>query len=357
MMQTRVLGKSALRVSEIGIGGWGIGGPDWNLNMEMGWSGTNDEESIDGLKRAFELGATHFDTADVYGHGHSERLIGTFLKHAPRTQVVIGTKVGYFRGCAPNAFHPLHMRHQLEMSLSNLETDYIDIYYLHNAYFGDNDEFFDDAVEAMNRFKEEGKIRVIGQRGPHAYAPHRINGSYQSNNKYDRFLKLASVVKPEVIQVRFNMITPTFDNPATNIFKWAEINNVGVVINKPLGQGLLLGKYDPNDPPVFGPGDHRQRKRWFSSDGLRILQKRLAPIKERFGASLPNLVRVALQYCLAHSQNGCVIVGFKNPSQVEVNLTAAGRPLTKEDVQFIKTVMAGISDEVGSFFREVVQSE
>ncbi len=79
-MQMRILGKSGLLVSEIGIGCWAIGGLDWNLNMEMGWGDTNDEQSLAGLYKAFDLGANHFDTADVYGHGHSERLIGIFLK-------------------------------------------------------------------------------------------------------------------------------------------------------------------------------------------------------------------------------------------------------------------------------------
>src|SRR5205807_3620708 len=130
-VEMRLLGKSGLRVSEVGTGCWAIGGPDWNLEMEMGWSGTNDEQSLAGLRRAFELGANHFDTADVYGHGHSERLIGKFLRGVSRDEVVIGTKVGYFRGCAAHAFHPLHMRHQLEMSLNNLGTEHIDIYYLH----------------------------------------------------------------------------------------------------------------------------------------------------------------------------------------------------------------------------------
>lgn len=349
-MQIRVLGKSGLNVSEIGIGCWAIGGADWNLDMEMGWGETDDRQSLTGLYKAFELGANHFDTADIYGHGHSERLIGKFLNGISREQVIIGTKTGYFQGCAPHAYHPLHMKHQLEMSLSNLGTDYIDIYYFHNLYFGENDEYLDSAVEAMYRFKEEGKIRVIGQRGPHNYAPHRQLEANKLENKYKRFLKIASLIKPEVIQVRYNMISPTFDNLETDCFSWAEINHVGVVINKPLGQGLLLDKYDPNNPPQFEAGDHRRRKKWFSSKGLEVLQKRLIPIKERFGCSLEDLARVALQYCLARSQNTCVLAGCKNSLQVQINLAANGQYLSKNDTQFIREVMAGINDEIGNFF-------
>ncbi len=355
-MQRRILGKSNLQVSPIGIGGWGIGGLDWNLNMEMGWGNTHAELSFAGLRRAYELGANHFDTADVYGHGHSERLIGQLLREVPRQELVVGTKVGYFKGCAPNAYHPLHMRHQLEMSLSNLGTDYVDIYYFHNFHFDEHDEYLEGAIETVRRFQEAGKVRAVGMRGPHEYAPERQKRATHDRQKYERFLKVAALLKPEVIQVRYNMLTPTYNKAETDIFAWAEANNVGVVMNKPLGQGLLLDKYDPDHPPIFERGDHRRQKRWFSSDGLRILHKRLAPIKERFGGSLEDMVRVALQYCLARSANSCVVVGFKNPQQVEMNLAASHRPLSADDVRFIQNVMAGINEEIGDFFVTEVQN-
>lgn len=349
-MQTRLLGKSGLEVSEVGIGCWGIGGPDWNLGMEMGWGNTDDELSLAGLRRAYDLGANHFDTADVYGHGRSERLIGKLVEEIPRDKVIIGTKVGYFHGCAPNAYHPLHMRHQLEMSLENLKTDYVDIYYLHNFNFGENNQFLDGAIEAMYRFKEEGKVRAIGLRGPHEYAPNRNSGVNDSATKYNQFILTASLVKPEVIQVRYNMISPTYDRKEKDIFNWAEVNGVGVVINKPLGQGLLLDKYDFSKSPDFAVGDHRLRKKWFSPHGLQVLHKRLAPIKARFGQTNTDMVRVALQYCLARSLNACVVAGFKNPGQVDENLAAAGRYLSQDDIHFIQEAMLDISEEIGKFF-------
>lgn len=349
-MQSRVLGRSGITISEIGVGCWAIGGPDWNLQMPMGWGGVADEWSLSGLYRAYELGATYFDTADVYGHGHSERLLGKFLTTIQRDEVVIGTKVGYFRGCAAHAYDPIHMRHQLEMSLRNLGTDYIDIYYFHNLYFGDTDEYFTGAVEAMRRFQQEGKIRVIGQRGPHKYAPQRKLTTIDPVSEYERFLHVASIVRPEVVQIRYNMISPTFDTADADIFAWAETNAVGIVINKPLGQGLLLDKYDPNEPMLFEAGDHRSRKLWFRPEGLHILHERLSPIKQRFGGEIVDMIRVAIQYCLARSPMACVAVGFKNPEQVEMNLAATGAYLTADDVAFIRQTMEGVNAEVGSFF-------
>ncbi len=236
------------------------------------------------------------------------------------------------------------------MSLSNLGTDYVDIYSFHNFHFREHDEYLYDAIEMLKRFQAEGKIRCIGLRGPHDYAPSRKERGDKTERKYERFLTTAALVKPEVIQVRYNMISPTFDKQESDIFAWAEQHNVGVVINKPLGQGLLVGKHDPNDAPLFRPGDHRRQKRWFNSEGLRILQKRLAPIKMRFGSTTGDLVRVALQYCLARSPRAVVVPGFKNPQQVAMNLAASGQPLSEDDIRFIRETMAGVNEEIGSFF-------
>jgi aryl-alcohol dehydrogenase-like predicted oxidoreductase len=349
-MNHRILGRTRLSVGEIGIGCWAIGGPDWNLRMEMGWGGTDDTLSLAGLHRAFELGANYFDTADVYGHGHSERILGAFLKEVPREQVVLGTKVGYFSGSAPYAYHPLHMRHQLEMSLNNFGTEYVDIYYFHNLYFGRDNEHLPDAVDTMRRFLCEGKIRAIGQRGPHSYAALRNIHPHTGDDKYQHFLRIASVIEPAVIQVRYNMISPTFDEPQHDIFAWAQTHDVGVIMNKPLAQGLLIDKYDPGKPPAFVDGDHRRNKQWFRPDALRILQSRITTLKKRFGDRTEDLVRVALQYCLARSTDACVAVGFTNPSQIETNLAAADRCLSQEDVEFIRTVMSGVNAEIGGRF-------
>lgn len=347
-----MLGKSGLLVSEIGIGCWAIGGPDWNLNMAMGWSGVSDGQSLAGLRQAFECGANFFDTADVYGHGRSERLVGRFLSEVSRQEVILSTKVGYFQGCAPHAYHPLHLRHQLEMSLQNLGTDYIDVYSLHNLQFGEHDEYFDGAIEMMHRFQEEGKIRWIGMRGPHVYSPFRGIQDTTKENKYERFLNIAPLVDPAVIQVRYNMISPTFDRPETDLFAWAQQRNIGVVINKPVGQGLLLDKYDPLNPPAFPPGDHRRQKQWFQTQGLALLRKRLTLLKERFGGTTADLVRVALQYCLARSSQAVAVVGFTTPQHVAMNLAIAHQELSDDDIRFIRATMAGINEEIGPFFAE-----
>ena len=121
-------------------------------------------------------------------------------------------------------------------------------------------------------------------------------------------------------------------------------------MNKPLAQGLLLGKYDPNYPPEFCAGDHRRKKSWFRADALSVIDRRLQPLKDRFGDRPQDLARVALQYCLAMSQTTCTVVGFSRQSQLTQNMEAIGRPLSSDDVAFIDSHMSGIAEEIGTYF-------
>lgn len=296
---------------------------------------TDDDAARRGLDTAYELGANLFDTADVYGHGHSERLLGEFLRHVPRSAVAVTSKVGYFTGTAAHAYEPLHMRHQLEQTLHNLGTDHLDIYLLHNANFGPEDRYLTGAVETMRTFQAEGLVRAIGMRGPHRYAPDRLVKDALRDDKYVRFRELFEVIRPEVLTVRYNLLTPGRSG-SDDIFTFAAHRDAVVLVNKPLGQGLLTGKYNPQQPPVFGDGDHRRRKRWFTPAALTILLDELAPLRERFGAQPRDLIRVALRYCL-HART-VLIVGFTRPAQVVENLTCLGEPLTAADVEFIAEV-------------------
>ena len=109
----------------------------------------------------------------------------------------------------------------------------------------------------------------------------------------------------------------------------------------PLAHGLLFDKFDPDNPPRFEEGDIRADGSRFGPENLRRVRENLGPIKERFGATTEDLVRVALQFALARSEHGCVIPGFKNPAQVEASAAASGKPLSPEDVQFVRTQLQG----------------
>jgi myo-inositol catabolism protein IolS len=322
-VEYRILGRSGLKVSEVSLGCWAIGGPAWRDGEPVGWSGNDDEQSLAGLRRAYELGINHLDTADVYGDGHSERVIGQFLSDVPRDKVVIASKVGWFRGTAPNAMQPIHIRHQLEQTLMNLNTDYLDIYYFHNANFGPNDVYLEEAADMMRRLQQEGKVRVIGQ----------------SAYSYQDFMRVCPVTRPDVLQFHYNAFGNAFDQPNTNLFRWANEQNLGIVLFGPLAQGLLLDKFDPDHPPQFGEGDIRSSNQQFTRERLLEIRERLQPIKQRLGGDVQSMVRMASQFALAQSPNACVIPGFKNAKQVESNAQAAGKPLSAEDVEFIRNAL------------------
>ena len=153
-MKYRNLGATGLQVSEIGFGGWGIGGTKGNVPA---YGPTKDEESIRALERAFELGVTFYDTADLYGDGHSEALIGESF-HNKRDQVLVATKVGYLSWEQEPDFSPQAIRHSVEQSLRRLRTDYIDLLQFHNSP-PDLLRKNPDAIEIVIQMKQAGTIR------------------------------------------------------------------------------------------------------------------------------------------------------------------------------------------------------
>jgi len=342
-----------MSVHPIGMGCWAIGGPDHNLGMPMGWSTADDAAAMRGLVAAYELGANLFDTADVYGHGHSERLLGQLVRTAGRDGLVLSSKTGYFRGTAEHPYVPSAMRRQLETTLENLGTDHLDIYFLHNSEFGPCDQYLDGAIAQMQAFKEQGLVRAVGMRGPHRFGPDRlVLAKQQREDKHARFRRLFTAIGPDCLAVRFNALTPAPGGP-DSIFAFAAANGASAVINKPLAQGLLTGKYDPDRPPVFGPGDHRLRKAWFTPAALRIIRDGLQPLRERYGPDPAHLAPVMIAYCLAQSPDAVVLAGFTTPGQVAENLAPPGRPLTDSDIGFIRATATAIQqrlDEAGEVF-------
>jgi aryl-alcohol dehydrogenase-like predicted oxidoreductase len=238
--------------------------------------------------------------------------------------VVVATKVGWFPGTAEHAFHPFHIRRQCEQSLINLKREHIDLYYFHHANFGENDEYLDDAVAEMNKLKDEGKIRAIGQ----------------SAYSHEDFVKLVPKVKPDALQSWASALDDRFLDESHPTGKLLKENNIGFFAFRPVEKGLLLHKYKAANPPTFEDGDHRKNNKWFTKESLEKLEAKLAKAEERFGDSTEDLVRMALQYLLHYETITAVIPGFRNLSQVKSNLTAADKPLTDEDFAFVKELFA-----------------
>ncbi|KZM72227.1 aldo/keto reductase [Nocardia terpenica] len=342
-MITRTLGSSGIEVSGLGIGCWAIGGPDTNLGLPMGWGPVDESAAIAGLERAWESGVTLFDTADVYGHGRSERLLGQLVPLVQRERIQLVSKVGYFAGTAAHGYDPGHMRRQLEQTLDNLNTDWLDVYFFHHSEFGPDDERLELAIEMMNNFRTEGLIRAIGMRGPHRYAPDRLSTGPKAN-KEARFRELFDRIRPQVLAVRDNLLTP--QTRSNSIFTFAEDHGCGVLINKPLSQGLLTGAYTTAEPRTFGPQDHRARKRWFTGDAVRVIEAGLDQVRALVGPESNDLVRIALWSCLMRSDNAAVLVGFSDPQQVQANIDCLGERPGDEILEQVRAIMADVQKQL-----------
>ena len=322
-MKYRKLGKSNIEVSEISLGCWTMGGLNWVNGDPNGWANVDEREVSEAINYAIDHGVTHFDNADVYGNGRAERMLSRILGNRTNN-FIIATKVGWFPGTAAHAFEAAHIRHQCEQSLINLKREYIDIYYFHHGHFGDRNEYLDDAAEVMYRLKDEGKVRLVGQ----------------SAYSHEDFQKLIPKVKPDVIQSYANAMERKFINEGTPTRKLMDDNKISFVAFRPIGQGLLLGKYNKDNLPQFQDGDHRKGLSRFSKENLEKLEPKLQKLKDKFGPSQEELARVAMQFLLHYKIMGAVIPGFRNLHQVKVNLSAMDKPLTADEFEFVKTVFA-----------------
>lgn len=320
-MNYRKLGKTDVAVSEISLGCWTMGGLNWTDGKPNGWADVNEDEITAAVKRAVDAGVNHFDNADLYGNGRAERMLARVLKRLglKSEQFVIATKVGHFRGTAEHAYDPLHIRHQCEQSLKNLQRDYVDIYYLHHGDFGPNGEWLAGAAETLDALVKEGKVRLKGQ------------SAYSDAD----FQRAVPVVKPAVLQSWANALRPNFIKPDSVVGKLLADYQMSFVAFSPLQQGILLDKFDPENPPSFDEGDIRRTDKRFQPEFLRPLKPKLAQMKARFGSTVEDLSAVAQRYVLNHPRVACTIPGFRNERQVACNLAAAGRQLSAEDMKFI----------------------
>lgn len=313
-------------VSEISLGCWTMGGLNWVNGHANGWANVDEDEITAAIKAGVDAGVNHFDNADVYGNGRAERMLRRVFDKLGlnSTDYIVATKVGHFPGTAAHAYEPAHIRHQCEQSLINLNRDYIDIYYFHHGDFGASDMYLDDAAATLDRLVEEGKVRIKGQ------------SAYSS----DDFVRVTPRVRPSVLQSWAHALDTRFIDPGSPVSNLMESEGMTFVAFSPLAQARLLDKYDPSKPPSFEPGDHRQNSGAFSAEAIAELKPKLAKLKGRFGDSIESLASVALNYVLAFPHVACVIPGFRNERQVQVNLGGAGQALTAEDVAFVKEALA-----------------
>jgi len=323
-MKERRLGKTGLRVSEIGFGCWAIGG--------NAYGAVRDEDSLDALEAAWDSGVNFFDTADTYGEGHSEELLGKFLKGKSRDRLTLATKCGWdfypaskdrasFRGPSEKINHvghrknfdPGYIRFACEQSLKRLGTDVIDLFQLHNPSL----ELIQkgDPISVLEGLRKEGKIRFIGI----------------SVHTEAEALAVLEDPRVQTIQVIFNLLDQRM---AEKVFPEAKREEVGVIVREPLASGLLSGKYTPSHE--FPKDDHRRRwgleKREADWQKVGLVQKTLGP-------KAMSLAKAALEFILEYEAVSTAIPGAKTSAQVLKNIAASLQPdLAREDVDRLRSL-------------------
>jgi aryl-alcohol dehydrogenase-like predicted oxidoreductase len=298
-----------LKVSEVGFGAWAIGGNDHGNS----YGPTDDRESIAAVRRAVDLGVNFFDTADVYGWGHSEELLGEALQNR-RDEVYLATKVGgdFYHGGVRMNFDAGYVAFALDRSLKRLRTDRVDLYQLHNPPAG---MMADPATyEVLEALKSENKI---GHYGVSVHEPTEALLCLESG-------------RPEVLQVPFSLFRQEWID---EFLGDARRSGVGVIAREPLGNGFLSGKIRPD--ARFPSGDIRHH--WPPS---MVSARATAAAHLGFLArSDRTLTQAALRFVLAFPEISVTIPGAKSVVQVEENVGAANAPpLTPAEITEARTL-------------------
>ncbi len=295
-MRYRTLGANGPSVSEIGFGAWGIGG---NTNGALAYGATNDTISVQAVQRAIDVGVTFFDTADFYGFGHSEELLGAALAGV-RNKVVVATKVGMLDAGGAQDFSAHHIRVSVEQSLRRLRTDYIDLYQLHSppvCLLKENA----DILACMEALRREGKIRAVGV----------------SARSPEEGMVAVRDLGIRCLQANFNLLDQrAIDN---GLFALCQAVDVGVIVRTPLCFGFLTGQYSATEK--FAVNDHRnrwnpaQREKW--AGAYHLFSSAL-----RAGTS-HTPAQFALRFCLSFPAVSTVIPGMLTPEHVDENTQAS----------------------------------
>ena len=301
----RILGRSGIEVSAIGLGCWAIGGADGS--SASGWHGVNDDESVRAIHRGLDMGINFLDTANVYGSGHSEKVIARALQ-GRRDEVVLATKFAYtfdeetlkFAGMDAS---PAGIRKSCEESLRRLNTDYIDLFQFHaNDYPVEEAGEVRDTLEAL---VAEGKIRAYGW----------------STDGADRARFFAEGENCAVVQVEMNVI-----DDAPEVIAVCEEFNLAAINRGPLAMGLLTGKYTVDtslpDEDVRGPSAPAWMKYFKDGKANPEWLKLIEAVQEILTSEGRTLAQGALAWLWARSENTIPIPGFKTEAQVIQNAGA-----------------------------------
>jgi aryl-alcohol dehydrogenase-like predicted oxidoreductase len=304
-MKYKLLGKTGFNVSTVGLG----------TMVHAGHFGPmKDEDSIGAIDAALELGVNFIDTSDAYGAGYGETLLGNALR-GRRDKVILATKGGNVM-TGPNRgkriFTPDYIDGVLHESLKRLQTDYIDLYQLHNP----NVEVIErgEVWEVLERAKKAGKILHYGV----------------SINTMEEGVAAVKDGRSETIQVEYNLLA---QEPADAFFESAQAANVGIIARVPLRRGILTGKMTAADEQRFQGEDVRARS--FKGEAFRNELAKAEQLRFLVHGAVKSLAQAAIAFCVAHAAVSVTIPGARNAAQMRENASGADFELPPEDLKKI----------------------
>lgn len=310
-MKLRPLGTSEIQISPIIMGTWQAG--------KTMWTDIDDNESGKAIRAAFDAGITTFDTAEVYGNGHSEKILGKALEGI-RKDVVVATKV-----------FSNHLKYQqiisaCERSLKNLNTDYIDLYQIHwpPGSFGHAAVPMQEIFKALGELRTQGKIRAIGV----------------SNFNRSQMEAAAQWGKIVSLQPPYSLFWRHIEKEAA---PYCRENGMRILAYSPMAQGLLTGKFGTDHR--FKKGDHRSSNRLFQPEHFQRVREalaRLAPMADDKNVSLGQL---ALAWVIAQP-NTCAVAGARNADQAIQNAAAAQIQLSEDDLAAMDEISRSVTDHL-----------
>jgi aryl-alcohol dehydrogenase-like predicted oxidoreductase len=328
-MQNRPFGKTGWRIGLVGLGCWQFGGAITLDGKPDGWTGVNDADSIATIKRALDLGVNFFDTADMYGWGHSEEILGQTLKSIGcRDRVHLATKVGFWHDAdgrrTINESRDYILR-ACDASLRRLQTSYIDLYQCHLW----RTTRWEEILDAFETLQRQGKIRHFGL----------------SSNDLDVAENFNIHRNLAVVQANYNLLDRRAEK---ELIPYCRARGIAFVARSPLARGLLSGKYDKQSR--FDPNDIRSN--WLTPASCAEFERnveivrRLKSIAQRHGF---HLAQLAIKFVLNHVGVSVALVGSKTPAQLEDSATATFlAPITREEQAEIEAALILPEDAVAS---------
>lgn len=313
-MKYRQLGNSDLTVSEISLGSW------------LTYSGGVERQQAEAcIHKAFEVGINFLDTANVYGRGAAEKLLGEVLRGVDRSSYILATKVFFPMSDTDRGLSAAQIRKQIDASLQRLQTDYVDLYQCHRY---DVNTPLEETMQALTEVVRQGKARYLGFS---EWIPDQIKAA----------LSLPGVERFVSSQPQYSML---WRKPEAEVFPLCAANGIGQIVWSPLAQGILTGKYQPGQPPPSDSRAANEKMNAFlrddiTNDDVLTAVQQLKPIAADLGISMSQL---ALAWVLRDQRVSSAIIGASRPEQVVENAGASGVVLTEDVLNKIDHILTPI---------------